>query len=82
MPRFTVTLQRRLRDNCNRPAPNPFLAPLPHPDKKCTMSIRTWNFEAKDEAECRRLLDEAYAAGIPGVQGYTLRSIDEEPKHE
>lgn len=82
MPRFTVTLQRRLRDNYNRPEPNPFLAPLPHPDKKCEMSIRTWSFEAKDEAECRRLLDEAYAAGIPGVQGYTLRSIDEEPKHE
>ena len=72
MPKFKVELER--------PAPsegqtrNPFVGGI---CGNITMSIRSWEFEAKDEAEVRRLLDEAIAQNIPNVRGYRLRSIQE-----
>lgn len=77
MPRFKVALHRRVRDGYGGHEPNPFLAPLPPPGKTHTMAIREWEFEAKDEAEVRRLLQEARDKGVPGVQGYSLRSIEQ-----
>jgi hypothetical protein len=59
------------------PDPNPFLAPMPEPGKTVQMSVREWEFEAKDEAEVRRLLREA--ENFPTVRGYTLRSIEQLP---
>jgi hypothetical protein len=86
MAMFKVALHRRLRDNYHGHEPNPFLAPLPPPGKTHSMSVREWTFEAEDEAEVRRLLQEARDKGIPGIQGYSLRSIEKlpvskEPKH-
>lgn len=79
MARFRVALHRRLRDGYG-PEPNPFLAPLPAPGKTATMSVREWEFEAKDEAEVRRLLDEARERDVAAVRGYSLRSIERLPE--
>jgi hypothetical protein len=79
MPRFRVELHRRIRDNYHSPEPNPFLAPIPAPGRTNSMSVRSWEFEAKDEDEVRKLLQEAHDKGIANVQGYSLRSIERLP---
>lgn len=76
MPQFKVTLQRRVRENYNKPEPNPFLASLPAPGRTHPVLLREWTFEARDEREVKKLLGEAYADGIANVQGFTLRSIE------
>lgn len=38
---------------------------------------RSWEFEADDEAEVRRLFNEAQDAGIPHVVGFELANITE-----
>lgn len=77
MPQFKVTLHRPMRKNYHgMPEPNPFLASLPAPGRKSTWILREWTFEAKDEAEVRRLLGEAYGTGIENVREFSLRSIE------
>lgn len=74
MPMFRVELDRRLfrPGEHNR---NPFYASIPAPGKTIEMSVRSWDFEAKDEAEVRKLLTDAQEQGIGNVRGYRLRSI-------
>lgn len=77
MPMFKVELHRPARKSYNgMPEPNPFLASLPAPGRKSNWIVRAWTFEAKDEAEVKKLLGEAYGAGIEGVRGFSLRSIE------
>jgi hypothetical protein len=77
MPQFKVTLHRRVRENYSGlPEPNPFLASIPAPGRTHQMILREWTFEAKNETEVRKLLNNAYGAGIPNVQGFSLRSIE------
>lgn len=79
--RFKVCLHRRISDSYkSMPDPNPFLAPIGADGKTVSMSVREWEFDAEDEADVRRLLDEAYDAQVPGVIGYTLRSIERVPE--
>lgn len=74
---FKVELHRPVRKNYHgMPEPNPFLATLPAPGRKSNWIVRQWTFEAKDEAEVKKLLGEAYGAGIEGVRGFSLRSIE------
>jgi hypothetical protein len=81
MPRFKVSLHRRIRDNYSgMPEPNPFLAPIPAPGITHPMSVREWEVEAKDEAEVRRLLKRAREMLIPSVHDYSLRSIERLPE--
>lgn len=80
MAKFRVELHRRMRDDYSgMPDPNPFLRAMPSDGANVNMAVRSWEFEASDEAEVRRLLREAYAADVPGVQGFTLRSIERIP---
>jgi hypothetical protein len=77
MPTFKVALHRPVRKSYNgMPEPNPFLAALPAPGRKSNWIVREWTFEARDEAEVKKLLAEAYGAGIEGVRGFSLRSIE------
>jgi hypothetical protein len=77
MPLFKVELHRPMRKNYHgMPEPNPFLAKLPEPGRKSNWIVRSWTFEAKDETEVKKLLDEAYGADIDGVRGFSLRSIE------
>lgn len=78
MPMFRVSLHRRILGPNHR-GRNPFLAQLPADGVTVKMSVRSWTFEAKDEAEVKRLLQEAYTAHIAG---YTLRSIERLPGTE
>lgn len=39
-------------------------------------NYRIWEFEAADEAEVRRLYDEAKREDLPNVRGYSLASIE------
>jgi len=45
--------------------------------RTASVPTRTWSFEARDEDEVRRLLDEARGQGLPYVQGYVLASIEQ-----
>lgn len=74
MPMWRVELDRRLLSPGEH-ARNPFLGGIPAPGTTVTMSVRAWEFEAKDEAEVRAILDSARAADLPAVRGYKLRSI-------
>lgn len=78
MPMFKVELERRIfgYGEGNR---NPFLGGMPTPGKTVDMSIRSWEFEAKDEAEVRALLAEAKSKDLGNVRGYHLRSIVQLP---
>jgi hypothetical protein len=75
MPKFKVSLHRKLPDPYRRDR-NPFLAQLPPDGVTVQMSVRTWTFEATDIRHVKILLDEAYAADIGNVRGYTLRDIE------
>jgi hypothetical protein len=78
--KFRVELHRRARqDYSGMPDPNPFLRPMPSDSARVNMSVRAWEFEADDEAHVRKLLQEAYDSDVPGVDGYTLRSIERLP---
>lgn len=41
--------------------------------------FRTYEFEAKDEAECRQLFAQAQEAGIEEVRGFHITKIEEIP---
>lgn len=77
MPLYKVALHRPIRRHYDRPDPNPFLAPMPAPGVTHSMMVREWTFEATDADQVRKLLEEAYAMGVPGVSGFKLRSIEE-----
>lgn len=73
MPLFRVELDRVDRLAGERDH-NPFLRDiwsLPPVHK----TVRSWEFEAKNEAEVRKLLKEAYEQNLPNVRGFNLRSI-------
>lgn len=72
MPMFRVTLDR-VAANQDLPR-NPFFCRIEHMPPVRRL-CRTWEFEAKDEADVRRLLDEARAAGVDNVRGFSLRQI-------
>jgi len=81
--KFRVSLHRRMReDYSGMPEPNPFLRGMPGDGARVNMAVRMWEFEASDEAEVRKLLQEAYDTDIPGVRGFTLRSIEQLPDSE
>lgn len=74
MPKFKVEVERSLGllDGAN-----PFEIRDIFRDRLVTMSIRVFEFEAKDETEVRRLFEEAKAADIAEVRGYSLRLIEQ-----
>lgn len=75
MAKFLVELQRCVRSGLgNR---NPFAVQLSNIslDLKSTYSVRSWEIEAKNEAEVRRLYQEAVEQKIDNVRGYVIRSI-------
>lgn len=43
----------------------------------CKVLVRVWEFDAADEAEVRRLFEEAKRDGEPQVQGMRIRSIED-----
>lgn len=75
MAKFRVELQRCVRSGLGER--NPFHVQLSNIslDTKSTYSVRMWEFEAKNEAEVRRLYEEAVEQNLPNVRGYTIRSI-------
>ena len=79
MPMFKVELDRRIFAPGEIPR-NPFLAGMPQLGATHEVSVRAWEFEAKDEKEVRRLLDQAYKQDLPNVRGYKLRSITRLPE--
>lgn len=78
MPMFRVELERRIFGPNERPR-NPFFAGLPPENATHEISVRSWEFEAKDETEVRALLAEARVHDIGTVRGYRLRSIQKLP---
>jgi hypothetical protein len=77
VPKFRVTL-RDPRPMCSpgeRPI-NPFLIRDIFSMPRTTHRSRVWEVDAKDEADVRRLLDEARAAGIEQVRGFELWEIE------
>lgn len=75
MPLFRVELDRVIHTPGERDH-NPFLRDiwnLPPVHR----TVRSWEFEAKDEAEVRKLLKEAIAQNLPNVRGFNLRCITE-----
>lgn len=74
MATFKVTLERRIHRAGE--SENPFTPVHISPGSKSDFNLRSWEFEAKDEAEVRAYLDDAYKQRIPAVMGYNLRSIE------
>lgn len=77
MPKFKVELERPAANN---KAVNPFARRFIADTDMITMRVRSWEFDADDEAHVRRLLKEAQEADLPEIRGFTLRSIEEVPK--
>lgn len=73
MPKFTVTATKRIPGERH---PNPFLIRDIF-DKRwaATVERRTWEIEAKDEAEIRRLFAEAKDRFLEPVDGFEIASI-------
>lgn len=74
MAKFKVTIERVVESGLK--GRNPF-----HPihvsiDATSRVACRVWEFEAKDEAEVRKLFKEAQDQNLPNVRGFTLRSIE------
>lgn len=75
MKRYRVSLEKVLSD-----MRNPFLAfktAESFEGATTKVLVRTWEFEAKNEQEVRRLFAEAQQAGIEHVKGMRIRSIEE-----
>jgi hypothetical protein len=71
--RFRCTTSRfQLLD----PPRNPFLVAIENFGEGTT-TIRTYEFDAADEAECRRWFDEAKRDRLMEVEGFTLDKIEE-----
>lgn len=71
--RFRCTASRFRLDD---PPRNPFLMRIEDfgPGKT---TILTFEFDAADESECRRLFKEAQEQGISNVVGFTLDKVEE-----
>lgn len=70
--KFRVEIERVVKSDLGR---NPF-----HPihismNMTSQSRVRVWEFEAKDEADARRLFKEAQDMDLPNVRGFTLRSV-------
>lgn len=75
MKRFRVTTSRsELRDKVRNPFLVKYIMDLPS-----RTIFRTYEFEAEDEAECRRLFAEAQKERILEVIGFTVCKIEELP---
>lgn len=75
MKRYRVSVEKVLNS-----VRNPFLAfrtAESFEGATCKVLARTWEFEAKSEAEVRALFEEAKRDGEPQVQGMQIRSIQE-----
>lgn len=75
MKRFRVSVEKVMSD-----MRNPFLAfktAESFEGATTKVLVRTWEFEAKDEQEVRKLFAEAKQQGIEGVKGMRIRSIQE-----
>lgn len=71
MPLFKVTLE------CSMPKHGPMWNPF-HPNAMMgttRVALRSWEFEAADEAEVERLYQEAMQAKLPQVVGFAIRNI-------
>lgn len=73
MAKFKVEIESLVRRR------NPFRPIHLSLDDKSTYLIRSWEIEAKNEAEARRLFKEAQDKKLPNVIGFTLRSIVKVP---
>ena len=58
---------------------NPFKIKLSESKHKYPLIVKTWEFEAKSEAECRRLFEEAKDSGVTEVIGFKLDSVEKVP---
>lgn len=79
MKRYRVSAEKVLPDSTFR---NPFLAfrtAEAFEGATSKVLVRTWEFDAKDEQEVRRLFEEAKREREPQVQGMSIRSIEEIP---
>ena len=77
LKRYRVSLEKVIPDPEIR---NPFLTFRTAEslfESKIKVLIRTWEFEAVNEEEIRRLFVEATVGGISAVQGMKIRSIEE-----
>jgi hypothetical protein len=75
--RFRVSLEKILPDPEIR---NPFLAfrtAESFENARCKVLVRTWELDAADEDEVRRLFEEVKRDGEPQVMGMKIRSIEE-----
>lgn len=74
-------LVRRFRVTCSKPLPNPdirnpFRVSI-HSFPLCKTLCRTWEFDAQNEAEVRRLFKEAKRDGEPQVKGMSISRIED-----
>ena len=77
MPMFKVTLSKHSPPH-HGPMFNPFLIrDLWAPSLRGSTTFRTWEFEAVDEDDVRRLFAEARAQRISQVEGFELASIEQ-----
>jgi hypothetical protein len=72
VPKFKVEIERIVESGL---PPNPFRALTIDLSRTSRSLVRSWEFEAKDEAEVRRLFKEAQEQKLPNVVGFRLRSI-------
>lgn len=75
--RYRVTLEKVLPDPSIRNPFSAFRTAESFEGATCKVLVRTWEFDAKNEKEVRRLFDEAKSSGEPQVQGMRIRSIEE-----
>ncbi len=71
---------RRFKVTCAKPLAehrNPFLVKDIFGQPPTKILCRTWEFDAKDETEVRRLFKEAQDGGEPQVQGFSIRTIED-----
>jgi hypothetical protein len=73
VPKFRVELKEDHAIGRHGEPRNPFA--FRDPFATARRRYRVWEFEAKDEAEVRRLYNEAKAADHENVRGFDLHSI-------
>lgn len=74
MPKFRVSIQRVVKSGL---PPNPFVPIQISMSARSRSLVRVWEFDAKDEAEVRRLFKEAQDQDAPYVRGFTMRSVEQ-----
>lgn len=76
MNRYRVSVERVLPDPRVRNPFRQFRTAESIGDATCKVLVRTWEFEAKDECEVRKLFEEAKQSGEPKLLGMKLRAIE------